>query len=138
MGILGGAIGEVINGVFKNAEGILDTTITNKEEMQQAFNELEKLKNEAEIAVLQETTKRWQADMSSDNKLSKNIRPASLIFLTVVFTIISFADGNIGEFSLADGYKPIYQSLLLLAYGAYFGDRALRGYTTIKNKKHDK
>ena len=134
MGILGGAIGEVINGVFKNAEGILDTTITNKEELQLAYNELEKLRNEAEIAVLQETTKRWQADMSSDNKLSKNIRPASLIFLTVVFTIISFADGNIGEFTLADGYKPIYQSLLLLAYGAYFGDRALRGYTTIKNK----
>lgn len=138
MGILGGAIGEVINGVFKNAEGILDTTITNKEELQQAYNELEKLRNEAEIAVLQETTKRWQADMASDNKLSKNIRPASLIFLTVVFTIISFADGNIGGFTLADGYKPIYQSLLLLAYGAYFGDRALRGYTTIKNKKHDK
>jgi hypothetical protein len=138
MGILGGAIGEVINGVFKNAEGILDTTITNKEELQQAYNELEKLKNEAEIAVLQETTKRWQADMASDNKLSKNIRPASLIFLTVVFTIISFADGNIGGFTLADGYKPIYQSLLLLAYGAYFGDRALRGYTTIKNKINDK
>jgi hypothetical protein len=138
MGILGGAIGQVINGVFKNAEGILDTTITNKEELQKAYNELEKLKNEAEIAVLQETTKRWEADMASDNKLSKNIRPASLIFLTVVFTIISFADGNIGGFTLADGYKPIYQSLLLLAYGAYFGDRALRGYTTIKNKKHDK
>ena len=138
MGILKGAIGEVINGVFKNAEGILDTTITNKEELQQVYNELEKLRNEAEIAVLQETTKRWQADMASDNKLSKNIRPASLIFLTVVFTIISFADGNIGGFTLADGYKPIYQSLLLLAYGAYFGDRALRGYTTIKNKKHDK
>lgn len=138
MGILKGAIGEVINGVFKNAEGILDTTITNKEELQQAYNELEKLRNEAEIAVLQETTKRWQADMASDNKLSKNIRPASLIFLTVVFTIISFADGNIGGFTLADGYKPIYQSLLLLAYGAYFGDRALRGYTTIKNKINDK
>jgi hypothetical protein len=76
--------------------------------------------------------------MASDNKLSKNIRPASLIFLTVVFTIISFADGNIGGFTLADGYKPIYQSLLLLAYGAYFGDRALRGYTTIKNKINDK
>lgn len=138
MGILKGAIGEVINGVFKNAEAILDTTITNKEELQQAYNELEKLRNEAEIAVLQETTKRWQADMASDNKLSKNIRPASLIFLTVVFTIISFADGNIGGFTLADGYKPIYQSLLLLAYGAYFGDRALRGYTTIKNKINDK
>ena len=45
MGILKGAIGEVINGVFKNAEGILDTTITNKEELQQAYNELEKLRN---------------------------------------------------------------------------------------------
>lgn len=138
MGILKGAIGEVINGVFKNAESILDTTITNKEELQQVFNDLEKLKNEAEIAVLQETSKRWQADMASDNKLSKNIRPLSLIFLTVVFTVISFADGNIGGFTLAEGYKPIWQSLMLLAYGAYFGDRAVRGYTTIKNKRYDK
>ena len=63
--------------------------------------------------------------MSSDNWLSKNIRPMSLIFLTVVFTIISFADGNIGKFTLDEGYKPIYQSLLLLAYGAYFGSRGL-------------
>ena len=138
MGILKGAIGEVINGVFKNAESILDTTITNKEELQQVFNDLEKLKNEAEIAVLHETSKRWQADMASDNKLSKNIRPLSLMFLTVVFTVISFADGNIGGFTLAEGYKPIWQSLMMLAYGAYFGDRAVRGYTTIKNKRYDK
>ena len=42
---------------------------------------------EADIAEQQEITKRWQADMSSDSWLSKNIRPLTLIaILTGYFT----------------------------------------------------
>ena len=63
--------------------------------------------------------------MASDNKLSKNIRPATLIFLTVVFTIISFADGNAGDFTLEPAYAPIWQTLLLSVYGAYFVGRTI-------------
>ena len=87
----------LFSGLFKSAEGILDTTITNKEELQQVKNELEKIVNEAEKNASNQVTERWKSDNLSDNKLSKNIRPLSLIFVTVVFadtvvTLIEFVN----------------------------------------------
>ena len=115
----------LFSGLFKSAEGILDTTITNKEELQQVKNELEKIVNEAEKNASNQVTERWKSDNLSDNKLSKNIRPLSLIFVTVVFVIISFMDGNLGEFKLNESYIPVYQTLLLSIYGAYFVGRTI-------------
>ncbi len=115
----------LFSGLFKSAEGILDTTITNKEELQQVKNELEKIVNEAEKNASNQVTDRWRSDNLSDNKLSKNIRPLSLIFVTVVFVIISFMDGNVGEFKLNESYIPVYQTLLLSIYGAYFVGRTI-------------
>lgn len=118
-------LGGIFSGLFKSAEGILDTTITNKEELQQVKNELEKIVNEAEKNASNQVTDRWKSDNLSDNKLSKNIRPLSLIFVTVVFVIISFMDGNVGEFKLNESYIPVYQTLLLSIYGAYFVGRTI-------------
>jgi hypothetical protein len=115
----------LFSGLFKSAEGILDTTITNKEELQQVKNELEKIINDAEKNASNQVTDRWKSDNLSDNKLSKNIRPLSLIFVTVVFVIISFMDGNLGEFKLNESYIPVYQTLLLSIYGAYFVGRTI-------------
>jgi hypothetical protein len=61
--------------------------------------------------------------MQSDSFLSKNIRPMVLIYLTVIFTALCFTDGNIGEFKIAKEYIPIFQSLLITVYGAYFVGR---------------
>ena len=72
-----------------------------------------------------QVTDRWKSDNLSDNKLSKNIRPMSLIFVTVVFVIISFMDGNVGEFKLNESYIPVYQTLLISIYGAYFVGRTI-------------
>ena len=115
----------LFSGLFKSAEGILDTTITNKEELQQVKNELEKIVNEAEKNASNQVTERWKSDNLGDNKLSKNIRPLSLIFVTIVFVIISFMDGNVGEFKLNESYIPVYQTLLLSIYGAYFVGRTI-------------
>ena len=115
----------LFSGLFKSAEGILDTTITNKEELQQVKNELQKIVNKAEKNASNQVTDRWKSDNLSDNKLSKNIRPLSLIFVTVVFVIISFMDGNVGEFKLNESYIPVYQTLLLSIYGAYFVGRTI-------------
>ena len=116
MDILGG----IFKGLFANAKGILDETITTDEERLIAEAKLKSLLNEGEVAAGRAVTDRWKADMESDNKLSKNIRPATLIFVSVMFTIISFADGNIGEFELDKTYAPIWHSLLMAVYGAYF------------------
>jgi hypothetical protein len=109
----------------------IDKIHTSAEEKELVKSEIEKHIFNYEEKIQQEVTKRWQSDNLSDNFLSKNIRPMSLIFLTIVFTIISFADGNIGQFTLNEEYRPIYQSLLLLTFGAYFGGRS---YEKIKRK----
>lgn len=118
-------LGNIFSGLFKSAEGILDTTITNKEELQKVKNEFESIINEAEKDAASQVTERWKSDNLGDNKLSKNIRPLSLIFVTIVFVIISFADGNFGDFKLNQAYIPVYQTLLLSIYGAYFVGRTI-------------
>ena len=117
-------LGGIFSGLFKSAEGILDTTITNKEELQQV-KKLQTILNDAEKNASNQVTERWKSDNLGDNKLSKNIRPMSLIFVTIVFVIISFMDGNVGEFNLNESYIPVYQTLLLAIYGAYFVGRTI-------------
>lgn len=116
----------LFSGLFKQAEGILDTTITNKEELQIVKNELERILNDAEKNAQIQVTDRWKSDMQSDNKLSKNIRPATLIFMTVAFVIISVFDGNLGQFQINPDFIPVYEILLLSIYGAYFVGRTIQ------------
>ena len=92
---------------------------------------LEKADKEAQEQV----TERWKADMSSDSKLSKNIRPAVLIYLTVIFTACAFFDGNIGEFKIAEAYIPIFQTLLITVYGAYFVGRSWEKAKSMQKNK---
>ena len=116
----------LFSGLFKSAEGILDTTITNKEELQIVKNELERILNDAEKNAQIQVTERWKSDMQSDNKLSKNIRPATLIFMTVAFVIISVFDGNLGQFQINPDFIPVYEILLMSIYGAYFVGRTIQ------------
>lgn len=116
----------LFSGLFKQAEGILDTTITNKEELQIVKNELQKILNDAEKNAQIQVTERWKSDMQSDNKLSKNIRPATLIFMTVAFVIISVFDGNLGQFQINPDFIPVYEILLMSIYGAYFVGRTIQ------------
>ena len=116
----------LFSGLFKQAEGILDTTITNKEELQIVKNELERILNDAEKNAQIQVTDRWKSDMQSDNKLSKNIRPATLIFMTLAFVIISVFDGNLGQFQINPDFIPVYEILLMSIYGAYFVGRTIQ------------
>ena len=66
---------------------------------------------------------------------AKNIRPLVLVFLTFVFSLLAFTDGNIGEFKIAKEYIPIFQTLLVTVYGAYFVGRTWeKAKSIIKNK----
>ena len=55
----------------------------------------------------------------------KNIRPMTLIFLTICFVILSVFDGNMGEFTIGAAYVPVYQTLLMTVYAAYFAGRSI-------------
>ena len=58
-----------------------------------------------------------------------------LIYLTFIFSLLAFADGNIGEFKIAEAYIPIFQTLLVTAYGAYFVGRSWEKGRKIMNNK---
>tara|TARA_R110002096_G_scaffold123799_2_gene267675 strand:+ start:3310 stop:3708 length:399 start_codon:yes stop_codon:yes gene_type:complete len=110
-------------GIIKEVGNVIDKLTTTKEEKLEAQRLIQEILEKADSDAQAQVTDRWKADMASDSFLSKNIRPLVLIFLTAVFTILSFFDGNVGEFSVAEQYVPIFQSLLITVYGAYFVGR---------------
>ena len=55
----------------------------------------------------------------------KKYKTTTLIFLTAIFTILSIFDGNVGEFTIGEAYVPVYQTLLMTVYAAYFAGRSI-------------
>ena len=113
----------ITGGLIKDVGKVIDNLTTTDEERLAAKLKIEELLEQADKDAQDQVTARWESDMNSDSFLSKNIRPMVLIYLTVVFTILSFFDGNVGEFKIAEQYVPIFQSLLITVYGAYFVGR---------------
>ncbi len=110
-------------GLIKDVGSVIDKLTTTDEERLAAKQKIQELLEQADKDAQAQVTDRWKADMASDSFLSKNIRPLVLIYLTIVFTVLSFFDGNIGGFKVATQYIPIFQSLLITVYGAYFVGR---------------
>jgi|TARA_R100000482_G_scaffold2090_1_gene872 hypothetical protein len=113
----------ITGGLIKDVGGVIDSLTTTEEERLQAKQKLQELLEKADQDAQSQITERWKLDMQSDSFLSKNIRPLVLIYLTFIFTALSFFDGNIGGFQVAEEYIPIFQSLLITVYGAYFVGR---------------
>tara|TARA_R110000787_G_C13128832_1_gene415805 strand:+ start:167 stop:568 length:402 start_codon:yes stop_codon:yes gene_type:complete len=123
-------------GVIKEIGNVVDKLTTTEEEKLDAQNLIQQILEKADSEAQQQVTDRWKADMDSDSWLAKNIRPLVLVFLTLVFSLLSITDGNIGDFKIAKEYIPIFQTLLITVYGAYFVGRTWeKGKSVIKNKK---
>jgi len=113
----------------------LDRNITSDHErlqleaqVQEALKDLQEKVLIAKQVEEQELTKRAQADMQSDSPLAKNVRPLTLIFLTLavtgiaVWTIDGVAPERVGVLSV---WTDLFTGLLMLVYGFYFGSRGL-------------
>ena len=122
-------------GVIKEIGNVIDKLTTTDEERLEVKKQIQQILEDADTKAQLEVSKRWEADMKSDSFLSKNIRPMILIYLTVIFTSLAFFDGNIGEFALAKEYIPIFQTLLVTVYGAYFVGRTWEKAKSITNNK---
>ena len=118
-------IGSLVGKVLPVAAGIIDELHTSGEEKAAAKQKMQELMVSAEQEAQKEVSARWEADMKSDAWLPKNIRPLTLVFLTAVFTLLSLTDGNVGDFVIGTAYIPIYQTLLLCVYSAYFAGRSI-------------
>jgi len=98
------------NGVLGIVKGLIDKDETlSPEDKEKALKLLE-----IDIVEMQEVTKRWEADLNSDNKLSKNVRPLTLIFFSVAYVVGWYLDYSLENIT----------GLLSLIVGAYFGGRS--------------
>ena len=111
-------------GVVKEIGNAIDKLTTTEEEKLIIKKQVQEILEKADSDAQAQVTERWKSDMASDSFLSKNIRPMVLIYLTVIFTVLSFFDGNIYGFEVAKEYIPIFQTLLVTVYGAYFVGRS--------------
>jgi hypothetical protein len=111
--ITGGKVSDILRAIGSNKE----LTAVEKEML---VKELEQ-----DVIEMQEITKRWQSDMSSDSWLSKNIRPLSLAFLTLTLFIYIILDSALEGFKIDSEWVSLLGNLLMLVYGGYFGARTL-------------
>jgi len=81
---------------------------------------------EAEVQFQNNVTERWKADMGSDVKLAKYIRPVTLIALMLMFMATMVADSmDSWPFNVKDSYVSLLEILMLTAFGAYFAGRTI-------------
>ena len=94
--------------------------------------EFENLKSQIEIARQENVTRRWEADMSSDVKIAKIIRPSIMIALLLFFMVVTLWDALNEQFMPRDSFIDLLQVLMLTVFGAYFAGRTIEKTT---NKK---
>jgi len=85
-----------------------------------------KARLDAEVQFQNNVSERWKADMGSDVKLAKYIRPVTLICLMVMFMATMIADSidNL-PFNVKNSYVSLLEILMLTAFGAYFAGRTI-------------
>ena len=115
-----------------NADKVIDEVVTSQEEKLVLKNKLQEIVNEHQSVIEQEVSKRWEADMNSDNLLSKSIRPLVMGWLVVATTLLIFIDAGFIAFEVEDKWVDLLQIVLITVIGAYFGSRGLE---KIKNGK---
>tara|TARA_B110000459_G_scaffold192023_1_gene228760 strand:+ start:1166 stop:1594 length:429 start_codon:yes stop_codon:yes gene_type:complete len=119
-----GTVGEVLPD--KGLLGVLKGLITKSNTLSVEDKKMALKYLEMDIIEMQEVSKRWDSDMTSDSWLSKNVRPITLIFFSV-----AYVSGWFLNYSLEN-----ITGLLSLIVGAYFGSRGLEKFKSIQNKKN--
>jgi len=76
---------------------------------------------------------RWQADMSSDSWLSKNIRPMSLIAIFIGYFLFSMMSAF--GYNANESYVSLLGQWGMLIMGAYFGGRTIEKLAEMRSKK---
>lgn len=88
---------------------------------------MRELDNDLVTTELGEVTARWKSD--NEHSVTRLVRPLSYISVLVVFFIITFADGNLGDFAINEKYIPVFETLLSIMTIAYFGSRGAEKVT---------
>ena len=109
---------------------LVDKFVPDPQAKQEAQIKLLEMQKNGELAQLQadmneqqELTKRQQADMMSDSWLSKNIRPMTLIFILVTYTV--FGMMSAWDIEVNNNYVELLGQWGMLIMSFYFGGRTL-------------
>lgn len=122
-------VGNLVTGNIKGAIDVISDKDNGMSEEERVFA-LKVMK--MDIEEMKGVTDRWKSDMSSDSFLSKNVRPLSLIFLTISTMILIYLDSFYGEEIIVPSeWIELLKSLLLGVYIAYFGSRGIEKYKSI-------
>ena len=113
---------------FEHEERLLELGI------EKAKMELAELQLFADAAKNEDNnvTDRWDADMSSDSWLSKNIRPMSLIAIFLGYFL--FALMSAYGYNANESYVTLLGNWGMLVFGAYFGSRTVEKITEMRSK----
>jgi len=117
-------------GLVKNL--IKKDTVLPKEDKEKALMLLKQ-----DMTEMQEVSKRWESDMKSDSWLSKNTRPLSLIFLSVMTVAFIWVDSHETlSFTVEQEWIGLLKTLTTTVYVAYFGSRGAEKFKTISNNNN--
>jgi len=125
--------------------GVIDELHTSDEEKGQLKNQLESMimsHNEKQLEYVaqydKEITERHKSDMASDSWLSKNVRPLVLAFLTISTVLLAYLTIfvlPIEKTVLLEPWISLLTTILVTAYGFYFGSRGIEKYKKISQGK---
>jgi uncharacterized membrane protein len=121
-------------------EKVLDKVIPDPGAKAEAQAKLMEMAQKGQLAELNadmneqdNLTERAKADMASDSWLSKNIRPMTLIFILVVYTV--FAMMSAYGYNANESYVTLLGQWGMLIMSFYFGGRTLEKILAMKDKK---
>ena len=132
-GILG-TVGNVLpdNGIL----GVVKNLIHKDDTMPAEDKEKAMKLLEQDMVEMQEVSKRWASDMKSDSWLSKNTRPMSLIFLSVMTIAFIWVDSHESlSFTVEQEWIRLLKTLTTTVYVASFGSRGAEKFKSIGNNK---
>lgn len=126
--------------ILSIGEKVLDKFVPDPEAKAKAVAELKKMEQDGRLAELnadnieaQELTKRLEADMKSDSWLSKNIRPMTLIFILMIYTIFGFMSA--WDLEVNGPYVELLGQWGMLIMSFYFGGRTIEKIMNMKAGK---
>lgn len=126
-----------VSGVIDSVGNAIDKCITSDEEKLTLRNELIRIQEEAslkqqelDMQLEKEITQRQSNDMQSDSWLSKNIRPLTLIFILVMYSLLSISSGF--KFEVTESYVSLLGQWGMLIMSFYFGGRTFEKIAQIK------
>jgi hypothetical protein len=148
--VIGSIFSEGASRLVDSIGNAIDKTFTSDEERLEAKRKIQQILSDLETQVLiasqreqEELTKRLEVDVRSDNWLAKNIRPLTLIFITLAVTTLSFWT-IFGSLSPAQQaaltvWVNFWSAVALTVYGFYFGSRGLEKIATaVSSRRADK